>query len=147
MSWLDNVISFISPAVAYKREAWKQSLDELRNYDAGSYGRNNANWRAINQSGEMTDRYCRDNVRARARDLERNSDVMNSVVKAYKRNIVGGDILYRPKQMIKNLIRKLKPYGKYGAKSRIVMLQEHKVLIRLYEWQFSVKKLMVEYYS
>ena len=90
MSWLDNVIGFISPAAAYKREAWKQSLDELRNYDAGSYGRNNANWRAINQSGEMTDRYCRDNVRARARDLERNSDIMNSVVKAYKRNIVGG---------------------------------------------------------
>ncbi len=90
MSWLDNVIGFISPSAAYKREAWKQSLDGLRNYDAGSYGRNNANWRAINQSGEMTDRYCRDNVRARARDLERNSDIMNSVVKAYKRNIVGG---------------------------------------------------------
>ena len=90
MSWLDNIIGFISPESGYKREAWKQSWQNLKNYDAGSYDRSNANWRAINQSAEMTDRFSRDNVRARARDLERNSDIMNSVIKAYKRNIVGG---------------------------------------------------------
>ena len=39
---------------------------------------------------EFTDRYSRDNVRARARDLERNSDMMNSVIGAYKRNVIGG---------------------------------------------------------
>ena len=60
------------------------------NYDAGSHARLNANWRATNQSAELTDRYDRDNVRARARDLERNSDMMNSVVGAFKRNVVGG---------------------------------------------------------
>ena len=43
-----------------------------------------------NQSAEFTDRYSRDNVRARARDLERNSDMMNSVIGAYKRNVIGG---------------------------------------------------------
>lgn len=90
MSWLDNVIGFFSPEAAYKREAWKQSYEELRNYDAGRYDRSNSNWRVINQSAEMTDRFSRDNIRARARDLERNSDIMNSVIKAYKRNIVGG---------------------------------------------------------
>lgn len=90
MSWLDSIVSFFSPESAYKREAWRQSLNELRNYNAGGYDRNNSNWRAINNSAEMTDRCYRDNVRARARDLERNSDIMNSVIKAYKRNIVGG---------------------------------------------------------
>ena len=30
------------------------------------------------------------NVRARSRDLERNSDIMNAVIGAYKRNVVGG---------------------------------------------------------
>lgn len=90
MSWIDHVVGFISPEKAYRREAFKQALNEMKSYDAGGYDRLNANWRTINQSAELTDRYSRDNVRARARDLERNSDMMNSLVGAYKRNIVGG---------------------------------------------------------
>lgn len=90
MSFVDNVIAFISPSWAYKRESYRQGYEELRNYDAGSYEKSNQNWRVLNQSAEFTDRGSRDNVRARARDLERNSDVMNSVISAYKRNVVGG---------------------------------------------------------
>ncbi|MDU5101404.1 MAG: phage portal protein [Clostridium butyricum] len=90
LNWLDGVISFVSPEWGVKREAYRQYLDEIRNYDAGSYGRTNSNWKSTNQSAEMTDRYYRDNVRARCRDLERNSDIMNSVVGAFKRNIIGG---------------------------------------------------------
>jgi len=90
MSWLDNLISFISPEWGAKREAWRQNLEEMRSYDAGDYSRGNANWRVINQSAEYTDKYSRDNVRAIARDLERNSDMMNSVIGAYKRNVIGG---------------------------------------------------------
>lgn len=91
MGWLDNIVAAISPETAYKREAYRQAYEGLRsNYDAGSYDRTNQNWRVGNASAEFTDRYSRDNVRARARDLERNSDIMNSVVGAYKRNVVGG---------------------------------------------------------
>jgi len=90
LSWLDNLIGFVSPERGAKREAWRQNLEELRSYDAGSSDRSNANWRVTNQSAEFTDRFSRDNVRARARDLERNSDMMNSVTGAYKRNVVGG---------------------------------------------------------
>ena len=90
MNWLDSSISFFSPEWGAKREAWRQNLEELRSYDAGDYSRGNANWRVSNQSAEYTDRYSRENVRARARDLERNSDMMNSVVGAYKRNVIGG---------------------------------------------------------
>lgn len=64
-------------------------MEEMRHYDAGNYDRLNAGWIAYNQSAEQTDRYNRDTVRARARDLERNSDMANSVIGAYKRNIVG----------------------------------------------------------
>lgn len=88
-NWLDNIIAFISPEAGYEREAWRQSLNQIRNYDAGDYGRLNANWRAVNDSAEFTDRGSRDVVRARARDLERNSDIANSVIGAYKRNVVG----------------------------------------------------------
>lgn len=89
MNILDSIIGYISPEAGARREAWRQNLNELRNYDAGNYGRLNAGWIAYNQSAEETDRYNRDTVRARARDLERNSDMANSVIGAYKRNIVG----------------------------------------------------------
>lgn len=90
MGWLDQFIEFLSPEAAYRREAYRQAYNELRNYDAGNYNRPNQNWRVMNMSAELTDRYSRDDVRARARDLERNSDIMNSVVGAFKRNVVGG---------------------------------------------------------
>ena len=97
VSWLDDIISFISPEWGAKREAWRQSLYEMRSYDAGDYSRGNANWRVVNQSAEYTDKYSRDNVRARARDLERNSDMMNSVIGAYKRNVIGGGYILQAK--------------------------------------------------
>lgn len=93
MSWLDNLIGFISPEAGAKREAWRQTLEEIRHYDAGSHGRTNSNWYAINQSAEFTDRYSRDTVRARARDLERNSDMMNSVIGPFVRNVVGKGLI------------------------------------------------------
>ena len=89
MSWIDNVIGWISPEWAAKREAWRQLWNEYRHYDAGDYSRVNSGWFATNQSAEYTDRYARDTVRARARDLERNSDMMNSVVGPFVRNVVG----------------------------------------------------------
>lgn len=90
MGWLDNVVATISPATAYKRECFRQALEEIKSYDAGNYEKTNRNWRVSNSSAELTDRYSRDNVRARARDLERNSDMMNSILSAFKRNVVGG---------------------------------------------------------
>jgi lambda family phage portal protein len=88
-NFLDNIIGWISPEWGTRREAWRQTLEQQRHYDAGGYDRLNAGWVAYNQSAEFTDRYSRETVRARARDLERNSDMANSVIGAYKRNIVG----------------------------------------------------------
>ena len=89
MGWLDNIINWISPEWGARREIWRQYMDEIRHYDAGNYDRLNSGWRVTNQSAEYTDRYSRDTVRARARDLERNSDMMNSVVGPFIRNTVG----------------------------------------------------------
>lgn len=87
MNIIDRVVGWFSPQRGYARAAWR---DELRNYDAGDGSRLNMNWRAINTSAEQTDRYSRDTVRARARDLERNSDMLNALIGAFGRNIVGG---------------------------------------------------------
>ena len=92
MNIIDNLVSFFSPKAGAERAAYRQALNEFeRNYyyDAGDSKRINANWRIGNSSAEYTDRYSRDIVRARARDLERNSDMMNSVISAFTRNIVG----------------------------------------------------------
>lgn len=97
MGWIDNMIAAVSPERAYRREAYRKAYDELRSYDAGGYDRPNQNWRTQNQSAELTDRYSRDEVRARARDLERNSDLMNAVVGAFRRNVVGGGFMVQAK--------------------------------------------------
>lgn len=89
MGFLDNMIAAVSPRWAYEREVWRQGLDAMRGYDAADFGRINAGWRVHNEAAEITDRHSRDVIRARARDLERNSDIAQSVVYAYKRNVVG----------------------------------------------------------
>lgn len=110
MGWLDNVISWLSPEWGARREAWRQSLDEMRNYDAGSDHRLNKGWRVWNQSAQETDEYSRDAVRARARDLERNSDVMNSIIGAIKRNVIGAGFRLQamtPNEKLNEQIEKL----------------------------------------
>ena len=56
---LDDLIGFFSPAAGARREAWRQYLENQRNYDAGNFDRLNAGWLAYNQSAEQTDRYSR----------------------------------------------------------------------------------------
>lgn len=85
-----GLIDLISPRWAYKRTAWRQAHEiQKRSYDAGMYDRLNRNWIAHNDSGEATDRNYRDTVRARSRDLERNSDLMNANIYPWIRNVIG----------------------------------------------------------
>jgi lambda family phage portal protein len=88
---LETIIGFFNPERAAEREAWRQELEFLRgaNYDSAGRDRINAGWRVYNEAAEYTDRNSRDVIRARARDLERNSDMMGSVISAYKRNVIG----------------------------------------------------------
>lgn len=116
MNWLDQVIGYISPEVGYKREAYRRALEETRNYDAAGHDRLNSNWRVFNESAEMTDRYSRDIVRARARDLERNSDIMNAVTGAYKRNVFGAGYRLRANSGIDNIDHDIEKYWKIWCK-------------------------------
>lgn len=89
MRWIEKLISWVSPETAVARTAWMQ---ELRNYDAARTDRFGSGWRARNSPGETTDSGYRDTVRARARDMERNSDITNALIGASVRNIVGTGI-------------------------------------------------------
>ena len=118
MNWLDNVIGFFSPETAARRAAWHGYLEEVKSYDAGDHRRGNANWRAVNQSGEFTDRYSRDTVRARARDLERNSDLMNSLISAYVRNVVGKGFILQASTGNEKLNAEIEKLWKVWCKKR-----------------------------
>ena len=115
MNWLDAAISFVSPEWGARRVAWR---NELRNYDAGNDARLNAGWRVANYSAEATDRGNREYVRARARDLERNSDVMNSVLGAYKRNVVGTGFQLRSMTKKNAVNKELERLWKIWCKAR-----------------------------
>lgn len=118
MNWLDNLIGFFNPEAAAKRGAWRKVLDEQRNYDAAGYGRANANWYAYNQDAETTDRYARDTVRARARDLERNSDLINSVIGPFVRNVVGGGLILQAETKNTKLNEDIEKLWKIWTKKR-----------------------------
>lgn len=118
MNFIDSVIAAVSPRKAYEREAWRQGLEAIRGYDAAGFGRINAGWRVHNESAETTDRHSRDVIRARARDLERNSDIAQAVVLAYKRNVVGKGYTLRAKTRDDKLNREIETMWRRWCKAR-----------------------------
>ena len=118
MNWLDSVIAFFSPEAGARRAAWRNSLEEIRSYDAGSHSRLNAGWGVTNTSAEMTDRASREIVRARARDLERNSDIMNSVLGAYRRHVIGHGYQLQASTPRENLSKEIEDLWKTWCKAR-----------------------------
>lgn len=92
MGAYEKLLLVVNPKKAYEREMWRQAYDAAKGYDAATSGRRNRAWQEFNESAETTDRYSRDTIRARARDLERNSDIANAVILAYRRNVVGKGI-------------------------------------------------------
>lgn len=95
MNIIDKTISFISPSWGYKRIAWRSALRGF--YDAGSSDRLNSGWNAVNATAEQVDKTQRDNIRARARDLERNSDIAESIIGPMERNVIGTGIRVQAK--------------------------------------------------
>lgn len=87
----DKMIGVFSPRTALERAFYRSELDAVRRYDGASHSRlnNNTNWAVFNESAESEDRTSRDILRARARDLEHNSDIFNSLISCYVRNVIG----------------------------------------------------------
>lgn len=104
--------------MAYKREAWRKGYEELKSYDAGVNDRLNAGWRTVNASAEQTDGLYRDTIRARARDLERNSDISESIIGAFERNVVGTGFKLQAKTSDEELNLQIEKLWKEWCKPR-----------------------------
>lgn len=80
---LDRVIGWFSPKTAYERMCYRAG------YMAAGTPRRHDGWTPVDGSAEQVNSTSRELLRRKARDLERNSDIANSIVGAYVRNVVG----------------------------------------------------------
>ncbi|MBQ4361221.1 MAG: phage portal protein, partial [Proteobacteria bacterium] len=89
MTLMERAIALFSPKWALERAAYRNLL---RSYEAGEVNRFNDDWTPINEDTENADKTQRDLIKARARYLERNSDIANAAVGGIVRNVVGTGI-------------------------------------------------------
>jgi lambda family phage portal protein len=95
LNWFDRAISFLSPSWAYKRTMYREA--QRGYYDSAGTGRLNSSWTTHNSKAEQTDQPYRDIIRARSRDLERNSDIAEAIIAPFERNVVGTGIRLQSK--------------------------------------------------
>lgn len=91
----DRLLMYFNPQAAFNRISWREYTRSM--YDSGSYGRLNSGWQAVNSPAEMTNQAERDNIRARARDLERNANIAEAIISAHERNIIGTGLTLQSK--------------------------------------------------
>ena len=91
MGFFDALRFIVSPQRAKQRM--------LRAYDAAMTDRLHEGWRAVNDAAENEQSGVRDRLRARARDLERNSDIIGAALSAFERNVVSTGIVVQPSVM------------------------------------------------
>lgn len=84
---LNKTLSYIAPKFTAERLAWQNYIRS--SYDSGNTDRLNSGWTPINSTAELTNQGERDRIRARARDLERNSDIEEAIISTFERNVVG----------------------------------------------------------
>ncbi|SEP18326.1 phage portal protein, lambda family [Paenibacillus sophorae] len=94
MNWIDRSIAVISPRWAYKRMAWRSGMSV---FDAGDRGRNNHGWNPASSPNEQRKQQERALIRARAQDLEHNSDIAGGILQAFERNVTGTGIMLQAK--------------------------------------------------
>lgn len=115
---MDRLVGWLNPKAGMERLWWRDSIEARSNYDAADSGRLQSQWTVLNENGEQTDCFERDIVRARARDLERNSDIENGIIRAFRRNVVGTGLHVRITTGDTELDKKLEEYWKEWCKAR-----------------------------
>lgn len=89
---LEKTIEFFSPSWAAKRQVAKLSLEQMRKYDAASYGRRTANWYAPGTSASNETQQSLTALRNRMRDQVRNNPWASKAVSVVVANVVGEGI-------------------------------------------------------
>ncbi len=94
MNMLDRAITWISPRLGYMRMAWRNATRGA--YQAGDISRHSAGWVPVNAKAEQINQPSRDFIRAKGRDLERNSDIVGGPIGTLERNVVSTGFRVQP---------------------------------------------------
>nr|WP_201787699.1 phage portal protein [Rummeliibacillus stabekisii] len=141
MNLIDRAAGWISPKWQYERKAWRQASNQIRNYDAGADDRLNASWRNVTTgTAEQTDVMYRDTLRTRARDLERNSDMAESIILAFEKNIVGSGFKLQATTDDEILNSKIEELFKEWCKARNCDVTVNNHLMKFAGWLFVERK-------
>ena len=86
---IDNAISLFFPKWGFERKQARALLRVSSTYDNLPTWRGSADWMPSDGKAENLNAMDRDLARAKARHLERNSEIVNSILNALSRNVVG----------------------------------------------------------
>lgn len=103
MSWLDNLLNFLSPDIAAKRarsrlvaDFYKRTLEQ-RKYDGASVGRRTDGWITASSNANLEIKSALPKLRDRSRDLTRNNPIAARALQAIVSNVVGTGIMAKHK--------------------------------------------------
>lgn len=151
MNAIDKMISYISPKTAFVRMGWRAELE--RNFNSGKSSRLPQNFRPANGTAEQVNKTSRDKLRAVARSLENNSDIAESVIKAFERNVIGSGITLQIKTTDEEVNKTIEAlFKEWGNPSNcditgeLSFLDIQKLVIRrmLYDGGILIKKVIVK---
>ena len=108
MNILDRAIAFFDPAAGVRRASARASLDQVRHSDGAKVGRRTAGWQATNASANVTIKGGLPMLRARSRDLTRNTWWGNRIRSVFVAHSVGAGIMPKVNTGNKKLDRKAK---------------------------------------
>jgi lambda family phage portal protein len=102
MPFIDNVIGWISPEAALRRQQARQMLSMLRSYDAAQTGRRTANWKAGGGSANNEIAPALGNLRNRSRELVRNNPYAKRAINGLTAKSVGTGITAKTEKSVAN---------------------------------------------
>lgn len=115
MNVLDRVVSYLAPEAGLRRASARAGLDAVRNYDGATFGRRTAGWRATNASANVAIKGALPTLRARARDITRNTWWGNRIKSVVVAHAVGSGIMPKPNTGNKKLDKRVKAaWKKWG---------------------------------
>lgn len=108
MNAIDRVVAYFAPAAGLRRAAARVSLDQVRAYDGAMFGRRTDGWRATNASANVETKAALSTLRARSRDLTRNTWWGQRIKTVTVSHAIGTGILPKPNTGNKALDKRVK---------------------------------------
>ncbi|WP_316234974.1 MULTISPECIES: phage portal protein [unclassified Bradyrhizobium] len=116
MNAFDRLVAYLAPAAGLRRATARLSLDAVRAYDGAKGGRRADTWTATNASANVETKAALPRLRARSRDLVRNTWWGARIADVTVANAVGTGIMPKPQTGDKALDKKVKAAWKRWAK-------------------------------